>query len=101
LDGEEALQAIASMPIQSWNYKAQDPSIRHMGPMAQDFYAAFGLGHDDKHINTVDIDGVNMLGVQALEKRTRDLKAENEQLRSQVDELKAVVARLEAWISER
>jgi hypothetical protein len=107
-DGEVALAAIAAMPIQTWNYKAQDPSIRHMGPMAQDFYAAFGLGHDGKHINTLDIDGVNMLGVQALEKRTRDLQAENEKLReanseltARVDRTEAALARLEALVSGR
>ena len=95
-DGEDMLAAIADMPIQSWNYKAQDSSIRHLGPMAQDFHAAFGLGVDDKHINTVDIDGINMLAVQALEKRTRDLQAENEQLRATIAGLDAALQRLEA-----
>jgi hypothetical protein len=98
-DGEHALTSIAAMPIQSWNYKTQDPSIRHMGPMAQDFYAAFGLGTDDKHINTVDIDGVNMLAVQALEKRTSDLRAENEQLRARIADLEAAILRLETAIT--
>jgi hypothetical protein len=101
VDGEVALAAIASMPIQTWNYKAQDPSVRHMGPMAQDFYAAFGLDHDDKHINTVDIDGVNLLAVQGLEKRTSDLRAENDQLRNRIEELEAALLRLEAVVSGR
>jgi len=35
----------------------QDPSIQHMGPRAQDFYAAFGIGEDDTHISTSDADG--------------------------------------------
>lgn len=100
-DGERALAAIASMPIQTWNYKAQDPSIRHMGPMAQDFYAAFGLGTDDKHINTVDIDGVNMLAIQALEKRTSDLRTENQQLKARIADLEAAMLRLETALSGR
>ncbi|UCG84847.1 MAG: tail fiber domain-containing protein [Gemmatimonadota bacterium] len=100
-DGEHALAAIADMPIQSWNYKAQGPSIRHMGPMAQDFYAAFGLGTDDKHINTVDIDGVNMLAIQALERRTSDLRAENELLRARIADLEAALLRLEAAVLVR
>ena len=95
-DGEEVLSAIAEMPIQSWNYKTQDPSIRHLGPMGQDFSAAFGLGEDDRHINTVDIDGVNLLAVQALEKRTTDLRAEVAGLREENAELLRRLMELEA-----
>ncbi len=90
-DGERTLAKIAAMPIQSWNYKAQDPSIRHLGPTAQDFYAAFGLGQSELTITTTDIDGVNLLAVQALEKRTAELRAENQRLREQLDELEAIV----------
>ena len=46
------------MSIATWNWKSQDASIRHMGPMAQDFHAAFGLGETDKGISTMDADGV-------------------------------------------
>ncbi len=74
VSGEEVLLQIAAMAIQSWNYKSQDRSIRHLGPVAQDFYAAFGLGESDTTITAVDIDGVNMLAIQALEKRTSELK---------------------------
>lgn len=105
-DGEMILLAIADMPVPSWNYKSQDPSIRHLGPMAQDFYAAFGLGEDDKHINTVDIDGINLLAIQALEKRTRELaqltaefaavKAENEAMKAQMARFESALHRLEA-----
>jgi hypothetical protein len=97
-DGEQVLASIASMPIRSWNYKAQDPSIRHIGPVAQDFYSAFGFGIDDKRINTVDIDGINMLGIQALEGRTRDLLAENAELRNRINELEAALLWLEALV---
>lgn len=72
-DGESALERIAGLPIQSWSYISQDPDIRHLGPTAQDFHAAFGLGGSDTTITTTDIDGVNMLAIQALELRTRQL----------------------------
>jgi len=48
---------VSQIPLTEWNLKTQDPSIRHLGPMAQDFRAAFGLGEDERHINTVDSDG--------------------------------------------
>ena len=93
-DGEAVLTKIAALPIQSWSYKAQAPSIRHMGPTAQDFYAAFGLGEGELTITTTDIDGVNLLAVQALEKRTSALQAENARLRERLTELEAMVTSL-------
>ena len=83
---------IKAMPIESWNYKSQDASIRHLGPTAQDFHAAFGLGESDTRINTVDIDGVNMLAIQALEKRTAELR----QVKAELSQLKAKMAHSEA-----
>lgn len=62
----DVLKRLADVPIQTWRYKGQDESIRHMGPMAQDFYEAFGLGIDDKHIVTVDADGVALAAIQGL-----------------------------------
>ena len=117
-DGEQVLLAIVDMPVQSWNYKSQDPSIRHMGPMAQDFYAAFGLGEDEKRINTVDIDGINLLAIQALEKRTRELRttvaelenvkgelaalrAENSEMKTQMAPFESALQRLEALMATR
>ncbi|RTQ45112.1 hypothetical protein EJV47_26440 [Hymenobacter gummosus] len=86
VDAEQVLRKVATLPITEWNYKTQPPTQRHLGPMAQDFYAAFrldGLGADTT-INSLDIDGVNMLAIQALEKRTARLQQENEQLRAQL-----------------
>lgn len=73
LDGEDVLARIARMPIREWRYKAQDASIRHTGPTAQDFHAAFGLGEDPLRISTIDADGVALRAIQALEARTREL----------------------------
>jgi trimeric autotransporter adhesin len=54
------------MSIATWNWKSQDASIRHMGPMAQDFHAAFGLGETDKGISTMDADGVALAAIQGM-----------------------------------
>jgi hypothetical protein len=59
-----------------------------MGPMAQDFYAAFGLGEDDRHIATVDADGVALAGVQALYRLLREQEAQIQQLKSEIEKLK-------------
>ncbi len=66
VDHQQLLRKLAAIPMETWNYKTQDASIRHIGPMAQDFRAAFNLGEDDKHISVVDGQGVALAGVQAL-----------------------------------
>jgi hypothetical protein len=106
LDGEDLLRRLGTVPVSSWNYKSQDRTIRHIGPMAQDLFAAFGAGESNLLINTVDIDGINMAGVKAVAARTDVLRAdvsrltaENGALRRQVDDLSARLARLEAALT--
>ena len=79
------------MPITTWNYISQEDKIRHIGPMAQDFYAAFRLGESDTTITTTDIDGINLLGIQALEKRSRELQAENAAQALEIKNLKTLL----------
>jgi hypothetical protein len=99
VDGEEILARLRRIPVSTWNYKAQARSIRHLGPMAQDFSAAFGLGESDLLINSIDIDGVNLVAVQAVAARTDGLAAENAALRGRVDELEARLQRLEQLLA--
>jgi hypothetical protein len=89
VDGGQILRRLAEVPIYTWNGQGQDPALRHMGPMAQDFYAAFGLGGDDTHIATIDLDGVALAAIQ-------ELTAENATLRERVDDLEARLSALES-----
>ena len=85
-NGEDVLKSISRMKLGSWNYKLQDArSFRHYGPMAQEFFNAFGndgIGKvgSDTLINSADIDGVMMIALQALEKRSTALAAKNKLL---------------------
>lgn len=92
LDGEAVLAKLAAMPIREWSYKAQDPAIRHVGPTAQDFHAAFGLGEDPLGISTIDADGIALRAIQALEARTRALHEENAALGAELAELRSALA---------
>lgn len=100
LNTENILSKVAQLPLTSWNYKSQPATTRHMGPMAQDFYAAFGLDGigNDTTINSSDIDGVNMAAIQALEKRTRQLQEENDQLKAKLEAMDAKMASIEKLI---
>lgn len=91
LDGDAILAKIAAMPVREWNYRTQDASIRHVGPTAQDFRAAFGLGDDERRIDTIDADGVALAAVKALEARTAALRDENAALREEVAALRTLV----------
>lgn len=84
LDGEAVLSKLRAMPIREWSYISQDPAIRHVGPTAQDFHAAFALGEDPRGITTIDADGVALRAIQALEARTSALVAVNQLLGSQL-----------------
>lgn len=63
---QAVLAGVAGLPMQTWSYTSQDASVKHIGPMAQDFAAAFGVGEDDRHISTVDADGVALAAIQGL-----------------------------------
>jgi hypothetical protein len=101
LAGEDVLGKIAALRIAEWSYKAQDSSIRHIGPTAQDFHAAFGLGEDERYIGSLDADGVALAAVQALEVRTRALGEQNERLQQENDDLRARLTRLESLVEKR
>jgi len=92
----DVLDKVAALPITRWNFK-NDADTVHLGPLAQDFHAAFGLGPDDKHIPTVDADGVALAAIQGLnqklEERARTLE---EQLKRRDRENEELKARLEA-----
>jgi hypothetical protein len=71
---EEILDRLATVPITQWNYKAQDDSVRHIGPMAQDFHRAFGLSGDDRtHLSPIDTDGVALAAIKGLSERVDGL----------------------------
>jgi hypothetical protein len=83
-DGSAILSLVAELPISTWNYAGQDPSVRHIGPMAQDFHAAFGVGEDDRHISAVDADGVALAAIQALYRLVKERDAQIAALEARV-----------------
>lgn len=87
VDARELLTRLSRVPVQSWNYRTQDPEVRHIGPTAQDFHAAFGFGEDAQHISTVDAQGVALAAIQGLYDLMREKDAEIAALRAQVEAL--------------
>lgn len=102
VDGESVLRKLRAVPVTSWRYKDEENrSVRHVGPMAQDFHKAFGLTDSDKVINTSDLDGINLAAVKALEARTAGLRRELDEKNRMISELEARLSRVEALLAKK
>lgn len=95
VDTVEVLERVAELPIQSWNFAHDDPAVRHVGPTAQDFHAAFGLGADEQHIAPLDANGVSLAAIQELYRQVQAQNARIELLEKQNTRLQAQLARLQ------
>jgi trimeric autotransporter adhesin len=82
VDGEDVLRRLRAVPVTSWNGIAEGPGVRHIGPMAQDWHAAFALNDDPLTIHQGDLAGATLAAVQALLSRTDALREENAALRA-------------------
>ena len=91
VDTQAILDRVAAMPIETWNYKFQDPAIRHIGPMAQDFAAAFAVGDSDKTIHMLDANGVSLAAIQALYAIIQQRDDEIASLRADIEQLKQAI----------
>ena len=92
VDGADILEKLAHLRITRWNYKREDANVTHIGPTAQDFFAAFGLGGSDTSISTIDPAGVAIVGVQELYARDKERAAALEDVRRELRKLREDVA---------
>jgi trimeric autotransporter adhesin len=95
VNGQNILKNLSEMDILYWSYKSQGSGIRHIGPVAQDFYKAFEVGEDEKCISTVDKDGVALAAIQELYNMIQEqgkaidsLTKENSGLKFQIEKMK-------------
>lgn len=74
LDYDTVLSKINQLTINEWNYKNEEDTVKHIGPLAEEFYSLFGVGNDNKHISTIDPAGIALAGIKALSKQLDDLR---------------------------
>jgi hypothetical protein len=89
VDEAQILERLVALPVSSWSYKTEGSDVLHLGPMAQDFKAAFGLGESDRTILQVDADGMAFAAIQALHQRLQELEAKNRKLETRLESLEA------------
>ena len=93
VNAQDMLARVAALPVAEWQYTT-DLGVRHVGPMAEDFYATFGLGADAAHIAPSDQAGVALAAVQALNQVVNDKNTEISELKARLAALEAVVRSL-------
>jgi hypothetical protein len=101
VSGEDVLSRLRGLSVTTWNYISEGQQVRHLGPMAEDFYQAFRLGTGNTSIGVQDLAGVSLAAVKALEERTAQLQqkiTEVEQLRAKLSTLEQRFAALEQYI---
>lgn len=98
INPREILRKVSQLPISQWRFKQDPVEIRHNGPMAQDFYAAFRLGRDERHINPADISGVALAAIQGLaaqvQEQQESLQRQEEKIRALEDQLRQLLQKL-------
>jgi hypothetical protein len=96
VDNQAVLAKVASLPVTQWNFKTESRDVQHIGPMAQDFQAAFQLSADDKHISVVDEGGVALAAIQGLNQKLDEKDAEIQELREKAAKVNSLEKRLNA-----
>jgi trimeric autotransporter adhesin len=106
VDPQAVLAKVAALPLSEWSYKTEGETTRHLGPVAQDFHAAFGLGGDSKAIATVDADGVALAAIQGLnhkvemgKQKAESLEQRLAQKETEITELQQRLEKLEASLA--
>ena len=103
VDSVGILEKLAAMPVTQWHYQWEDAGVTpHIGPMAQDFKAAFYPGTDDKSITTLEFDGVELAAIKGLNEKVDSevsaLRAGNAELKQQNDALAQKLDALEKLV---
>jgi trimeric autotransporter adhesin len=87
-DPQSVLAKVAAMPIYTWRYITEVSGALHMGPTAQDFRAAFGLGDNERSITTVDADGVALAAIKGLKQQLDQKDAKIDRLELELTAIK-------------
>ncbi|MEV6957445.1 tail fiber domain-containing protein [Streptomyces sp. NPDC051183] len=92
MNGFRVLEAALALPVSAWRYHWDPDHVRHLGPMAQDWWDAFGVGENDRTICCTDTNGVAIVCIQALHRLLAEARQETAELRRRLERLEQRVA---------
>ncbi len=98
LESGQILRQLEELSLSSWNYKVDPDRVRHLGPMAEDFYAAFGLGRDDQHLSPRDLAAVALAAVQGVNEVVQGVNEVVQERDTQIAGIEQRIAELEALV---
>lgn len=101
VDAETILDRVDELPLSEWTYRADKSGARHIGPMAEDFRAAFGLGADTAHLAPADTAGVALAAIQGLNQRLERKELRIEELEAQLEDVAAQLAEIHALLDQQ
>ena len=93
IDGEHVLDLLDGVEVSEWSY-IRDPETRHIGPIAEDFWAAFGLGKGATLISPLDVGGISLVSIKTLNQKIKEQQSQINTLENEIAELKAMVRTL-------
>ena len=101
VDTKAVLEQLVALPITTWHFRSEEPKATHIGPVAEDFQAIFGMG-DGRHLSTVDTSGVAFAAIQGLqrsqEERNQALEQQLREKDKQIGELNERLTALETLV---
>jgi len=97
INPREILRRLTTVPITEWNYIGYGQ--RHIGPMAQDWHAAFPISTDEKTVNTAHLHGISLAAIQGLVEELKERDGKIEQLEAQNAEVQAELSAIRKQLS--
>src|SRR5262249_28317891 len=94
IDKQAILEKLATLPVTQWQYNSERDGVKHIGPVAQDFYKTFGLGDEDRYIDTLDAEGGALAAITALHGELREKDCQISEQRQQIAELRCELQKL-------
>lgn len=95
VDGRDVLARLAAMPVTEWSFRSDPTRQRHIGPVAEDFQAAFGLGQEGKGLNLTDVNGVTIAALQGLHATVEEQRQVIDMQQQLIEKLEERLKRLE------
>jgi hypothetical protein len=89
LNKDDILGKLEQLEVSRWNYKTDNKSVTHIGPVAEDFYRIFKTGSKESEMYLMDSVGVSLMGVKALSEKVRTQERRMEELQAEIESLKS------------
>jgi hypothetical protein len=100
VDARDILARLTAVPVSEWRYRSDPAASRHIGPVAEDFRSAFGLGVEGAGLNVGDVAGVTIAAVQGLWTELQEQKEAAKDQEKTLADLQQILEKQQLLIEE-